>query len=66
MTREENNETTTIEFNENEKTILTIMFKNIYSIVSAQNGYLDLEYGTFNNNDLFDLKEKICPDIDYC
>lgn len=52
-----------IEFTNNEKQFLTMLFKIGKEFLDSCNGYIDIDYVTFNNNDLFYLAEKL--GIDY-
>lgn len=49
----------TIEYTEEEKKVLTMLFEMMDKIVEFQGGYIEIDYVGFNGGDLFRLAEKL-------
>lgn len=52
----------TNDFTENEKKILSMLFKILNEIIETSGGYLDIDGESFGRNELFYLSEKIGVD----
>lgn len=48
-----------VEFTENEKNVLNMMFTICKTIIEAQGGYMEIDYESFGKKDLFNLSEKL-------
>ena len=55
---------TDIEFTDTEKAFLRMLFNIGDEIIKTADGYYDINYVTFTNNDLFKLAEKLGIDYD--
>lgn len=60
----ENNMIINIEFTDTEKAFLTMLFNIGHEIIKTADGYYDINYVTFDYNDLFKLAEKLGIDYD--
>lgn len=60
----ENNMIIDIDFTDTEKAFLTMLFNIGNEIIKTADGYYDINYVTFDNNDLFKLAEKLGIDYD--
>lgn len=47
------------EYTEHEKTIMTMLFGIVKTMLDVQGGYMDIDGESFSRNDLFDLSEKL-------
>lgn len=48
-----------IEYTPKEKKIMIILFEMLKKIMEAQNGYMEIDYETFDSNDLFCLADRL-------
>ena len=48
-----------IEYTESEMKILGLMFRIIDEIIKMQNGYMDIDYVSFDSGDLYNLANKL-------
>ena len=48
-----------IEYTPKEKRIMIMLFEMCNKIMEAQNGYMEINYETFDRNDLFCLADKL-------
>jgi len=60
----ENNIVINIEFTDTEKAFLRMLFNIGHEIIKTADGYYDINYVTFDYNDLFKLSEKLGVDYD--